>query len=134
MKLKSLEGTEEAEVPEASVELDLALTAEEEVKQFHEAAQHLMERVRGRGAATSGQYDVYLSTQAVRTKKTQQKQKRHEGHRAANKENFEELQKRLKVASRRQVLSNERMCRTRRDVSVSAASMRARLRACVCGW
>ena len=104
--LKSLEDTEHANVEETSVSLDLALTAEEEVKQFSEAAAHLVARVRGSATTTSSHYDQYLSTQAVRAKKSHQKVKRDAQHRAANAENFEELQKRLKVASRRQVLDS----------------------------
>ena len=106
VKLKSLEDTDEQEVEEVSVSLELSLTAADEVKQFQEAAQHLMDRVRGSAAATGGKFDEYLSTQAVRTKKTQRKKSRDEEHRAANAENFAELQKRLKVASRRQVLDS----------------------------
>ncbi|CAK0866343.1 unnamed protein product [Prorocentrum cordatum] len=89
VKLKSLEGTDE-----------------QEVKQFQDAAQHLMERVRGRAAATGGAYDRCLSTQATRSRKTLKKSRRDEWHMAANRDNFHELQKRLKVASRRQVLES----------------------------
>ena len=56
VSLKSWEGTEEEAAEEVSVSLDLELTGEEEVKQFMEAAAHLMDRVRGCGAATGGYY------------------------------------------------------------------------------
>ena len=106
VSLKSWEGTEEEAAEEVSVNLDLELTGEEEVKQFMEAAAQLMDRVRGSKAATGGYYDMYLSTQAKREQKSTQKKKRDDQHRAANAENFAELQKRLQVASRRQVLES----------------------------
>ena len=44
--------------------LDSELTAEEEVKQFSEAAQHLLQKVRGPGSAHKCTIDRYLSNQA----------------------------------------------------------------------
>ena len=104
--LTSWEDTEAPDAEEVSVSLDLALTAQEEIKEFSEAAAHLMDRVKGKASATGEYYDKFLSSQTVRGKKAKKKAERDAEHRAANAENLEELQKRLKVASRREVLDS----------------------------